>query len=138
MLTAAYRFTYYSWLVASTSYPLPIKEQVKGLRFGFQTGYSLYIFAPLSPIRVACCRIAFHPTTNYIVMILIFFSCFTVAMDRPSLSIQDKILLQSVSSFVNFLFFLEACLKIIGLNFQVGLYRDQKALYGYDDVEQRI
>ena len=96
-----------------------IEHQVEGLKFGFQSGYSLYIFAPLSPIRVACCRIAFHRWTNWIVMVLIFFSCFTVAMDRPSLSISDKILLGTVSSFVNFLFFLEAVLKIIGLNFEV-------------------
>ena len=71
--------------------PLRVKEQemkakIAGLRFGFQTGKSLFIFPPLHPVRVFCCRLAFNRRTHWFVMILIFFSCFCVALDRPGLS----------------------------------------------------
>jgi hypothetical protein len=93
--------------------------QIAGLRFGFQTGNSLWIFPPLHPVRVMACRIAYHPYSNTFALVLVLFSCFCVAYDMPGISQEERRWLSMASSAVNLLFLLELVFKIIGLNFQV-------------------
>ena len=93
--------------------------QIAGLRFGFQTGNSLWMFPPLHPVRVLACRIAYHPYSNRFALVLVFFSCFCVAYDMPGITQEERRWLSMASSAVNLLFLLELAFKIIGLNFQV-------------------
>jgi hypothetical protein len=79
----------------------------------------MWIFPPLHPARVWGCRIVFHPWTHRFILVLIFFSCIVVALDRPGLSTDAQYALASTASVTNFLFLVEMFLKILGLNFQV-------------------
>jgi hypothetical protein len=90
----------------------------QGLKFGFQTGYSLWIFPPLHPVRVLCMKMVFNRKTHWFILMLILLSCFCVAMDRPGLSLDEQRLLSSIGSVTNFIFFLEFLLKVVGLSLE--------------------
>jgi hypothetical protein len=96
-----------------------IRFQIAGLRFGFQTGNSLFIFPPLHPVRVLACRMAFHRNTNRFALVIVVISCFLVALDKPDITQEQRIWLSLASSAVNLLFLVELVLKVVGLNFQV-------------------
>jgi hypothetical protein len=105
---------------------IPIKEKarllafkIEGLRYGFQTGNSLYLFPPLHPFRVFACRLVFHRWFQIVVILLIFCSCAIVAADRPGLSQKDAAMLSLISTFLSCFFISEMIFKIVALNCQV-------------------
>ncbi|XP_068439080.1 voltage-dependent T-type calcium channel subunit alpha-1G isoform X3 [Clinocottus analis] len=82
--------------------------------------WSLYLFPPESRFRVLCNRIINHKMFDHIVLLIIFLNCITIAMERPRITIVERIFLKLSNYIFTAIFVAEMFIKIVALGWCLG------------------
>ncbi|XP_031699954.1 voltage-dependent T-type calcium channel subunit alpha-1G isoform X4 [Anarrhichthys ocellatus] len=82
--------------------------------------WSLYIFPPESRLRIVCNRIINHKMFDHIVLLIIFLNCITIAMERPRITIVERIFLKLSNYIFTAIFVAEMAVKIVALGWCFG------------------
>ena len=89
-----------------------IKERMRAVQHGHQTGMAWFVLSPYHPTRNFCLNVANSVFYGYFMMCMAFASCVTLWIERPSLPAEDNLLLDAANSVLNFLFVLECLIKV--------------------------
>ncbi|PWA33292.1 hypothetical protein CCH79_00013620, partial [Gambusia affinis] len=84
--------------------------------------WTLYLFAPESPVRVWCQAVITHKLFDHVVLVFIFLNCITIALERPDIPPHspERVFL-SVSNYIFTVIFLaEMAIKVVALGFCFG------------------
>ncbi|XP_014895246.1 voltage-dependent T-type calcium channel subunit alpha-1I isoform X3 [Poecilia latipinna] len=84
--------------------------------------WTLYLFAPESPVRVWCQAVITHKLFDHVVLVFIFLNCITIALERPDIlpHSTERVFL-SVSNYIFTVIFLaEMAIKVVALGFCFG------------------
>uniref|UniRef100_F6SKF5 Ion transport domain-containing protein n=1 Tax=Ciona intestinalis TaxID=7719 RepID=F6SKF5_CIOIN len=84
--------------------------------------WSLYLFSPELKFRKAVQKITEHKLFDYMILLLIFGNCITIALERPSLKEEDheRKVIDGFNNVFTFVFLLELILKVIASGFYIG------------------
>nr|XP_046232646.1 voltage-dependent T-type calcium channel subunit alpha-1G isoform X2 [Scatophagus argus] len=84
--------------------------------------WSLYLFPPDSRFRVLCNKIITHKMFDHIVLVIIFFNCITIAMERPAIgnTSAERLFLTLSNYIFTAIFVAEMSIKIVALGWCFG------------------
>ncbi|XP_064423736.1 voltage-dependent T-type calcium channel subunit alpha-1G [Latimeria chalumnae] len=84
--------------------------------------WSLFLFPPQSKFRVTCNKIITHRMFDHIILFIIFLSCITIAMERPSIEPHsaERIFLTLSNYIFTVIFLTEMTVKVVAMGWCFG------------------